>query len=827
MARSLPKQAVAAPRRASWAKAQELLGALRLWPPLLLTLLTLGVLMIAYAVRPTVRIDLGDTFDVAYLQDFNGREIDAVGVPEEAAWATDQPSVTIPGDREGVWLATLHVADDQPDGALERYAVAVNDVRVMMPRRGPRELLATIPPELVAAEHVTFQLVPGVVGGPEPPTGLVDRVTLAQARTYRWSSDESTVWLPGLGRGDWLVTLSVVVAHPNGEPLQAQVLANGTPLATLPESRELRDVQLFVPAELIGDGDLELTLRSNVFTDPRPLGLLISNVAVRPADSVGWSGLLHVLPPWSMYFAALAIALPLYACLALLIGKPAQTNIKADDNGLRWLRRAGWRGRSWLAFGGTLALVLFGGWAAMFYRFPTSFMLPRLAILALWSLILLLVLHLLLTWVFKTAGVPFRAGRNAAASARPRSALLAGLLLVFFVSYWLKAGGMLYPYFVGIDVQWHMDRVQWILNGQLPLLYGVNSPLNESTMPEAEWGANRPVIPYSPYFHMFAALYALLPFSLSLSANMVSVLLDCSRVFLIALLARKAGMSERAAFLAGALYAVLPVTFLLHSWGNIPTTFGLWWTLVATVFIAAAWNRLGERGPMLVLTLLLLATFLFYTVTGVFMGVFLVVFTVLAWLVARRGPEGQILLAGLRPLWLATATAIALALLIYYGQYIGPIVSQTIPYMQQVFTEGPQSVGVERPSFGAYMRGFVPHLDYHLWVGGHLYYGIVIPLFFLIPGFLALWKRPLLWVVFAAWFTVAVLFMFAGYRISMVDKQIFYMLPAMCICWAVYAERYWERGRWGRVLIASIYLFSLASAMSLWIFRIANSPIVQ
>ena len=216
MARSLPKQAVAAPRRASWAKAQELLGALRLWPPLLLTLLTLGVLMIAYAVRPTVRIDLGDTFDVAYLQDFNGREIDAVGVPEEAAWATDQPSVTIPGDREGVWLATLHVADDQPDGALERYAVAVNDVRVMMPRRGPRELLATIPPELVAAEHVTFQLVPGVVGGPEPPTGLVDRVTLAQARTYRWSSDESTVWLPGLGRGDWLVTLSVVVAHPIG-----------------------------------------------------------------------------------------------------------------------------------------------------------------------------------------------------------------------------------------------------------------------------------------------------------------------------------------------------------------------------------------------------------------------------------------------------------------------------------------------------------------------------------------------------------------------------------------------------------------------------------
>ncbi len=49
-----------------------------------------------------------------------------------------------------------------------------------------------------------------------------------------------------------------------------------------------------------------------------------------------------------------------------------------------------------------------------------------------------------------------------------------------------------------------MDRVRWILQGQLPTLYGVNSPLNESTMPTAEWGANRPVIPYSPWYHIFA-----------------------------------------------------------------------------------------------------------------------------------------------------------------------------------------------------------------------------------------------------------------------------------------------------------------------------------
>ncbi len=101
--------------------------------------------------------------------------------------------------------------------------------------------------------------------------------------------------------------------------------------------------------------------------------------------------------------------------------------------------------------------------------------------------------------------------------------------------------------------------------------------------------------------------------------------------------------------------------------------------------------------------------------------------------------------------------------------------------MQTVFTQGRESVGVERPPFGAYMRGFIPHLDYRIWPGDYLYYGIGIPMLFTVPGFLALQRRPMAWVVLATWMSVAVLFMLAGYRISMVDKQIFYMLPAMSV----------------------------------------------
>jgi hypothetical protein len=67
--------------------------------------------------------------------------------------------------------------------------------------------------------------------------------------------------------------------------------------------------------------------------------------------------------------------------------------------------------------------------------------------------------------------------------------------------------------------------------------------------------------------------------------------------------------------------------------------------------------------------------------------------------------------------------------------------------------------------------------------------------------------------------------MLAGYRISMVDKQIFYMLPAMSVCWAVYADRIWQRGRWGQIVVVAILILTLATALDQWVLRIATSPV--
>lgn len=771
------------------------------WPPLMLLLLSLVALVSAYAVRPTIHIDMGDYYDSAFVRDFHGREIDATGSGPTFPWPAESNELALPGGREGIWVAALHVADGKDADALDDVAVAVNGVRVGIPHRLPGEVVAFIPENLAAASSIDVKLVPPVEGDPPVPLGLVKDVTLSPARTYRWSEGESHITLPGLGRGDWRVDLTVVTANPSRKPLDARISANGVPLITLPEDLSDRRISLFVPSAAMSSGDLDLLLSTNTFTttsDSRQLGVFVSDISAQPAGSTPW------LPPFANLIATLVIALGVYICLVRLTLSP------------------------WGAAIGTLLLIMLGAWALATYRFPTSFMLPRIAALAVWSVVLLLVLERVLGWLFDD-GDEANAAKNAGPFAFRPSSFVRMLLLTFLISYWLKAGGMLYPYFIGIDVAWHMEKVQGILNGQLPLYYGTNSPLNESTMPQAEWGDQKPVIPYSPYFHIFATTYALLPFSLSMTANMVSALLDSTRILMIALLAVRGGLGRRAALLAALLYAVLPSMYLLHSWGNVPTTTGLWWTLATTTFMVAFWKRLGERWATITLSLLFLMSMLVYTVAAVFMGIFLVFFTVAVWLLGRE------LRAGLRPVWIAALVAFAVALVVYYGQYIPPIVERTLPYFERSFTSSNESIGKASDTWGAYLMRHG-----RLWA-----YGLVVPLIlsaiyvvydlrFTMYEKLSRAKtsvsnaqlarvdnRRLLTLVIVSWFALMVLFIPLAYKVSMVDKHFFIAVPFMMLASGAVLDWAWRRGWLARGATFAFYGYLAVSAISLWVNRIA------
>jgi len=60
----------------------------------------------------------------------------------------------------------------------------------------------------------------------------------------------------------------------------------------------------------------------------------------------------------------------------------------------------------------------------------------------------------------------------------------------------------------------------------------------------------------------------------------------------------------------------------------------------------------------------------------------------------------------------------------------------------------------------------------------------------------------------------------------MVDKQLYYIVPILMISWAVIADGLWVRGPSGRVIVSTTVLFTLWSALQLWITRIDRAPLV-
>jgi hypothetical protein len=748
-------------------------GALRLdgrdlWPPLLLALLALLAATLVHALRPSVTIDVGDYYDRLYLRGFHERETAPVLPQQEFAWPAGSAELTIPAVNAAMRLGTLRLdpaSGDEWGGAI-LYA---NERRIATLRADDErsEYLLRIPE--TNGGPLELRLAPEAETGTRELRVRVQSLTLSAVQTYRWTTGEGTIRLPGIGRGAWQLALMATTSHPDGSPVSAQLLANDGLIAQLPESGERRRYKLLIPASMADGGDLELRLRASTFSDPRPLGLLVEQLHVSPVGSA------PLLAPWATLLALVALPLSGYAGLVRF------------------------RTPRWLAALIAAGLLLAVSYAIYHAHGPMGYYLPRLAALGVGSLLLALLLNPLVGWAFARAGVPLAPW------------LRDGLMLLFLGGLWLKAGAMLWPYFVGIDVSWHMERMRWVLDGRLAEMYAPGG-FSESVMPASEWGDEKPLIPYSPFFHIFATVFTLAPLPAVLTAHLFSTLVDTSRVFLVALLARKGGLSSRVALAAAALIAVTPVTFLLHSWGNIPTTFGLWWTLLSTTFIVAAYRRLDRRWPFVTLALMLTATFLMYTVSGVFMGGFLVFLIALLLLGGRaqRGPA-------LALLW-ATVAGAGLALLIYYGQYIPPMIERTLPYFTQTVREGQEAVGVAQESLGTYLSKHPARLDYS---GRPLYYGLLLPLLFYLPA-LALIRRPPLRAVLVAALLLALLFTFVGLRVPMVDKQLFYLIPFAALSGGLVFAALWRRGWAGRLVLLACYLFTLAAALDLWIYRVAN-----
>ncbi|GAC1364980.1 MAG: hypothetical protein NVSMB42_24820 [Herpetosiphon sp.] len=599
--------------------------------------------------------------------------------------------------------------------------------------------------------------------------------TTAGFPTKHWSREESGIVIPGLGRGLWQSLLVLNGQRPGGGA-SIVTLRDGRMTTTLPLTDRPRFYSLLTATS---SGDWTLRLQTAGFVpkkldprshDERPLGVILNQVGVAPVRLVS-------LPPTGALIWVVGTLLASYGA--------------ARASGM-------WRLAALGVALGILAAIAAG---LMVERLGVGVYLPRLFGAAVSGLISVLLMRQFWRSLLRLGGL------------EADGWLERGLLMVFWLGFMVKAAGVVYPYTVTIDVAWHMQHTRQILQGHLAELYQPGA-FSESVMPTAEWGYNRPLIPYSPFFHMFAAIFAVFPWQLETSVNILSALDDASRGLLLAALALKLRLSQRAAFLAALLYAITPFTFLLHSWGNIPTTFGLWWSLFATTLIILGQERLGQRMMIAGLTLVLVLTFLFYTVAGVFMGVMMVLL-LLGLLVMRPIPRRS-------GVGLASAfgLAVLLALVIYYGQYIPPMMERTLPFLRQTVVQGQPNAGQSSfEPFGVYVRKALGRTLYYT-SALPLWYGIALPIGLGLPGLALLRRNRFGLLVVGCWILVAALFFALGTRISMVDKQIFYVMPALTVAAGGTLDWAWQRWRWLGPVIAVCFVGTLGSALWLWGWRL-------
>ena len=746
---------------------------------------SLGLFLLLSTIRFGQSVDFYQPRSVFWLSDFHAREYTPIAPSADLTVTITNPSeamAQIPTTIDPRTRVIMFQIDPLPTSYNRRLlAVFVGTVRVLDAQdTGRTTQYGVIMPPSVTMAGAVIRVVALPDDKATPPTLTVSTIQVSNAIVYRWSKATAQVHVYGTGGGWWSITSRILMQHPDKKPFHATLSVGDTTLATLPpEPSGFRQYHLLVPPNAIQNGDLTVKITSDTWggnnQDVRVLGVAVAAVTAQPVNSPWW----NVAP--SLRLASMIVLAVIAAISAILLG------FSGVGVGIA------------VATGFGAALGLDNTYLAMWY--PQMLLLMGLSVL---------IIPLMQRIITRCEGEnPFSPNvRN----------LLIGLMVL---TVWVKGGGILYPIMRPIDISWHMDKVREMLNtGDIAKFYQPGG-FSESVMPITEWGENRPMIPYSPFYHLSAMVFAIFPWEMEKTATILNAFCDATRIVLIGLIVRQSGLSNRTALLAGLMYAITPVTFLLHSWGNAPTTIGLWWTLVSTVAMMVIGRSINNRKLFALLLVINTATMLIYTVTAVFHVIFITLLAGLLWIIPNQPQRSTI-----RPILLATYGGLAIATIVYYGQYIPPIIQRTIPYFLQISVNSPTTVGVARPPLGTYFYNFLPLLRYDFVMNPYLYYGLFMPMLLVIPGYLLLFKRQTLWAYMTAWFVVALLFMMAGYRISMVDKQIFYILPIVMICWAVIADRFWRRGWSGRLMVTMMLLYTLVSALYLWVVRIYRSPVV-
>ncbi|HKP51252.1 MAG TPA: hypothetical protein VJ183_01225 [Chloroflexia bacterium] len=615
--------------------------------------------------------------------------------------------------------------------------------------------------------------------------------------TFRWSTDYSTIRFRGVGMPIAPATVKLQAGSgrdSEARPVEVAVSVNGHSAGWLALNSESALYTIDVQPEWVDlSGDVRVDFLSPTFRPPgdkRDLGFLVDSARVEMPFAA-------TLPPVSQLFWLVVCALLLYWMLQ---------SVRVST------------------IGASLLVMLFLlGCASILavQRLMLTIFTTRLAVTLLLALLVGFVAEWLVRRVARSAGW-------VSTRALPEWAWL-GVRGLIMAAVALKVGGLLHPNSFIIDAEFHLRYIGFMAEGK-PWEQYFGESLALSVMPENEWGQARTFIPYSPFFYVVAAPFAWLPISTTISVPTVMATLDALKIALVFLIGLGLGgrflarrHSARVALGAATFYSLIPATFLLQQWGNWPTQLSLWLVTLWVAVVTLYWQRLTRPIVWGVSTALLTLTMLSYTVTAVYMGLFVGMVIVFGWLFARDERRRW------AALLLSLVSSTGLALLIYYGQYIGRILGDTLPtFGQAIETQG--SLTTLRPTIWGFltshlaraMQSYYLALIYAIGIAGTLWVFRTQARGAQVGRGMAR-HAPTQWqrVWLGAWLLTFPLFTLADFWVDQALKEFWFALPAVSVVAALWLLAL--KDRCSRIYDLFLWLLALIllwQCLSLWVFRL-------
>lgn len=571
--------------------------------------------------------------------------------------------------------------------------------------------------------------------------------------TYSFTGEHAQIFIPGAGGGSFATTLRFDGTRPAGVEPARVFLGNDQAGVTFHPPATLRMYHVLLPATA---GDIDYQITANPFraggNDPRILGVPIDRLDAQPITHV---------PPLRAGLILLALVLGLYALARRLAFRPGPAALLA------------------------LVIASIALYGLMHARMLITVGLVR------W-LVVLAGLHLLL-WPLRAA-LGFLYRRSNIELARGEEIWLAR---IFAAATLVKLGGILYPHIIIFDEPAHVLRMQMILDGRFLELYrpGYTSYMGDTV------GLGSGQFPYSPLWYLIVVPFHFIGLSLKDASNGLSALMDVSKLIPIHMIVRATIGSRRPALMAAAFYHLLPMPLFLLSWGNYPTQFGLWASLIATAFLVVNYRRFEGRRMFIAWVAFMALAILSYTVLGVFA---VTLFGLIALLgLAQRDGRG---LRRLRFIVGGMIVAELFCFAIYHVQFAGPILRDTLPAVLSGTAErldAPLDASAEArvnaaANFAANNQFTVNHFT-------------SLGLLLAAGGLLVLVLEPRArrwWPVWGAWIGVFVLYsLVSAYVADMVLKHVFYIMPLIAIAIGMLCDRWWRRGRFGQAAVVLVMLF--------------------